>query len=278
MPIPNINLIPSAYYLRKKVKAATAMAIAALFVVTGALVAFAVFQNSENARLALLQAEWQAKADTVKQTNEAATAATTAVKDVETKTTFINNALKANAYWATVFEGIRDYSYPGVVYTSVKPTPNGTSVAMHIRVVGNRKINPVRALNWYVRNLRRSPMIKAVLPSGYPAQASDTTGATASLGGPPMAGGPPMPGGPGGGRYVGSAQSLTGPALEGANNYSQALGGPTIGMPQLGMPADATGGLGGVPLPQGPPLYDVDVTAELMNPIALVTAGGARTQ
>ncbi len=51
MAIPKVNLIPAAYYLRKKVKAATAIAVFLLLAEAVALMAYAFYQKGVVERL-----------------------------------------------------------------------------------------------------------------------------------------------------------------------------------------------------------------------------------
>jgi hypothetical protein len=272
MPIPKINLIPPAYYLRKKVKVAVGIAIFAIVVEAAGLVAFAVYENGRNAVLVASEQEWQGKVDNIARINDSAGKEADSVKETKDKTDFIKSVFDANGQWSKVFKGIADYTNPNVVYTSIKPTVGGTSVAIHMKLVGGKKVNLVRALNLYRTNLSLSPIIKSVLPGAYPTTASDTS-TSGSISGSTMPGGPPMPGGGPVGASLSSPTQLTSGVLQAANNYSSELGGPQISMPTVTIPGSTSGIQSGISVPAGPPMYDVDVSVDLLNPITVPSKG-----
>lgn len=175
MAIPKINLIPPAYYLRKQARLAAVLSIIGVLAVVAALVAFALVASARNAELKQLQAEWQARADAVSNTNQMAASETSKVADLTKKTEFITKAFDSNAQWATVFENIRDYTYPRVTYTTITPTAGSNIVTAHIKVPDTRAIPAQEALNLYWANLTRSPSIVAAAPAVAAGQPYDMT-------------------------------------------------------------------------------------------------------
>jgi hypothetical protein len=295
MPIPTINLIPAAYYLRKKVK--VAWLLAGLFIVAegAGIVALGFWQAGVSKELEARQIAAQDLVDKITAINAEAETKTASAQDVIEKAKFIDSAVNPgtgkNAAWASMFRTLARYTYPGAVVTNITPGEAGTkAVAMHVRIAVPKSRNQVTLMSMVWRNLRLCPIIDKVAPTSYGAAAGDAAGSTSiggpsmpgmpTAGGPPMPGGPSMPGAPIGGRYMGSGISLAGPAVDGLANYNSGLGGSPMGMSGAPMPTDLSGGLG-TPQPSGPPeppMYDVDYNIELLKPIEVAVAPGTAIQ
>ncbi|HEY3412447.1 MAG TPA: hypothetical protein VGM51_05220 [Armatimonadota bacterium] len=276
MSIPTINLIPAAYYLRKKVRVAWLLAALLILAEAAGLVAFGMFQNNVAKDLAARQGVAQAAVTEIAGINKKADDATAAVKGVLEKTTFIDTAVNPvtgkNAGWAKVFNSIANYTYPGAVVSDITPTPGSVSVTMHVRLPESKRMAQATLVNMTTRNLRRCPIIDSVMAVSYGAASTDTSGSGSSVGaqslsgGPPMPGGPPMAGGPPmpGGMNPNSPMSIASPATGASGQYNYALGGAS------GMPAAAA--------PSGPPqpaMYDVEIAIDLLNKIDIATPPGA---
>ncbi|HEY3268202.1 MAG TPA: hypothetical protein VGM37_14870 [Armatimonadota bacterium] len=286
MPIPNINLIPPAYYLRKKVRVAVATAVFADILVVGGLVAFAMMQTNHNQELKLQQTDWKARADRVDSTKAEAQTILSSVSDYTAKTDFIGKVFAANAKWATLFEAVRDYSYPQATYTTMKPTAGSNVMQLHISVPNTKEVTAQQALNLYWANLLRCPLVDTVLPStnlGYPMNTQDNTasvslgspGMSGAPGGPPSPGGPPMPGGASSGRYLGSPMAIASPATGGAQTTSllsgKELGGIDASV-QIGENGQVTIGA------SSNPMYGFDITAQMRDSVTVPTFGAATQQ
>jgi hypothetical protein len=281
MPIPNINLIPPAYYLRKKVKAATIIASVVLLAEIAGLVAFAVMQSQKNEQLKTDRDTWQTQANLVSAAENKASQIRSSVSDVKTKIDFINEVFTDNAQWPTVFNNIRNYTYPRVQYASMTPAPGTNNITLRVRVPDTRTMDAQVAMTLYWSNLLRSPIVQAAsvntflgyetaeggtaagglpMPGGMPSSGAPMPGGPPMPGGAPMPGAP-MPGGPPAGRWIGSPTQIASPALA-------AIGGQQIDLTQ-GM-GSGLGPIGpealqqyGIVVPQPPPLRDFDFSVQL---------------
>lgn len=292
MPIPKINLIPPAYYLRKKVKVAVAMALATILLETVALVAFALQQSALHERLVADRNTAQAQVDAVTAETAEADRIRTSVQEYTKKVAFVSSVFTGNAQWADTFENLATYTYPRAVLSSIKLDANSTNLTMQIRT------DSQASLNRYWANLLRDPLVVAAVPNamlGYPSQGGGNGGGgdipVPGVG--PMAGAPPMPGGappmPGGADtgYMGSPMGVAAPAMDGSQNAlgqmsTVANGGipPMPGAPgTMGMaPMPGMPGASGATVTAGPAMpYQFDITAEITKAVRPAMYGGAAT-
>ena len=277
MAIPRVNLIPAAYYLRKKVKTATAIAVFLLLAEAVALMAYAFYQKGVVERLTNEQTIAQNAVDNINNIKTEAQTLRDSVSDVSGKVTFANDAIRNNAEWARVYETLARYTYGQVQVTSMNLAPGAKSMTMRIKAKNQSD------LNRYWTNLLRCPIVVAALPStlvgaGGASASSNMNAAMPGYGagGPPMPGGVPMPGGmpmpgalPGPMVNPGSPSVIASPALEGLAGQAQQL-------------VDALGSGGAAPLDlsrfmprfTSPFTYDVDMTVELDKGVTIPTYGG----
>jgi hypothetical protein len=217
MAIPKINLIPPAYYEHKQVKRTTIMAVVAILVLVGAMVAFALSERAAQEDLIVQQNAAQQRVDAIQQMNQQAEQIRTGVQEEAAIVTFVSDVYESNRTWATVFEGIARYTYPRVRYASIDPQPNTANLQLQILVPVTADAPPQLTLNRYWANLLRSPLIQTALPGemvGWSPRGTDAgaAGGAMPMMGPQMPGaGPPMgpPMGPGMGPPMGP---MTGPA------------------------------------------------------------------